>query len=368
MEPEISNHSCRFCGASLELSFVDLGRTPLANSFLSAARLTQPEPKYPLHARVCGTCRLVQVEAVATPSEIFGHYAYFSSFAASWVEHARRFVTMAVKRWSLGTDSHVVEVASNDGYLLRHFVEAGIKVLGIEPAANVAEAARKVGVPTLVEFFGIDSARRLRDKGQGADLIVCNNVLAHVPEIRDFVGGIAILLKPDGVVSIEFPHLLRLIEQVQFDTIYHEHFSYLSLLAVERIFAGSQLRVFDVEELPTHGGSLRVLACHADSAAHPPGDGLSRVRLDEAKAGLDTDLAYAHFESRVQAVRDALVSFLDRSRAEKKNRRRLWRGGQGQHAVELLRHRARADRLCGRQKPAQTGTVSAWQSSSHFRA
>ncbi len=224
MEPEISNHSCRFCGASLELSFVDLGRTPLANSFLSAARLTQPEPKYPLHARVCGTCRLVQVEAVATPSEIFGHYAYFSSFAASWVEHARRFVTMAVKRWSLGTDSHVVEVASNDGYLLRHFVEAGIKVLGIEPAANVAEAARKVGVPTLVEFFGVDSARRLRDKGRARILSsatmswrMCRKFATlsryrHPAEARRRCQHrVPASFAPDRAGS--------------FDTIYHEHFS-----------------------------------------------------------------------------------------------------------------------------------------------
>lgn len=311
--------TCRFCATPLTQSLVDLGTMPLANSYLLPADLAKPEPQYPLHARVCGKCRLVQVEASATPSEIFGHYAYFSSFSDSWVEHARRFTEMARARWSLGSGSKVVEVASNDGYLLRHFVAAGVPVLGVEPAANVAEAARKIGVPTDVSFFGLETAKRLRDEGHAADLIVGNNVFAHVPNINDFIAGLAHLLKTDGVISLEFPHLLRLIEQVQFDTIYHEHFSYLSLLATERMMAAHGLRVFDVEELPTHGGSVRVMACLAASTRHKEGAGLAKVRRDEKAAHLDQDEGYAGFEPRVQAVRDGLLGFLRRAREEGKS-------------------------------------------------
>lgn len=310
---------CRFCATPLTQSFVDLGTMPLANSYLLPADLAKPEPQYPLHARVCGKCRLVQVEASATPSEIFGHYAYFSSFSDSWVEHARQFTEMARARWGLGPNSKVVEVASNDGYLLRHFVAAAVPVLGVEPAANVAEAARAIGVPTDVSFFGLETARRLRNEGHAADLIVGNNVFAHVPDINDFIAGLAHLLKADGVISLEFPHLLRLIEHVQFDTIYHEHFSYLSLLATERMMAAHGLRVFDVEELPTHGGSLRVMACQTGSKRHGEGAGLVKVRQDEKAARLDQDEGYAGFEPRVQAVRDGLLTFLRHARSEGKS-------------------------------------------------
>lgn len=304
---------CRFCGEPLTQTFVDLGETPLANSYLLST--DQPDPRFPLHARVCSSCRLVQVEAVATPEEIFRHYAYFSSYSASWVEHARRFCLAMTARFGLGTASQVVEVASNDGYLLRHFVAAGVPALGIEPAANVAEAARAAGVPTEAVFFGLATARDLRARGHATDLLVGNNVLAHVPDINDFVAGLAHLLKDDGVLSMEFPHLLRLIAGVQFDTIYHEHFCYLSLLAVERVFAAHGLRVFDVEELATHGGSLRVLACRKN-ASHAGGAGLAKVRADEAAAGLDGDAAYTGFEARVRAARESLLAFLAQAHAE----------------------------------------------------
>ncbi len=310
---------CHFCGTPLGRSLVDLGITPLANSYLSAEQLVRPEPKFPLHARVCGRCRLVQVEAVVTPSEIFGHYAYFSSYSHSWVEHARRFSEMARSRWTLESTSKVVEVASNDGYLLRHFVAAGVPVLGVEPAANVAESARLLGIETEVAFFGQETARRLKANGHAADLLVGNNVFAHVPDLNDFVAGLAYLLKDDGVISLEFPHLLKLIEEIQFDTIYHEHFSYLSLLTTEQILSAHGLRVFDVAEVPTHGGSLRVMACHAASTVHRTGPGLAKVRQDERAAHLDQDLGYEGFAPKVEAVRDGLQRFLRQARDQGKS-------------------------------------------------
>lgn len=308
--------SCQFCRAELTQSLVDLGPMALANSYLTPEQLEQGEKIYPLHVRVCGECRLAQVEPATDPFEIFGDYAYFSSYSSSWVEHARRFAGMARERWRLGSSSKVVEVASNDGYLLRHFVAMGIPVLGVEPAANIAAVAQELGVVTEVAFFGIDTARRLKAAGHMADLIVGNNVLAHVPDLNDFVGGLAILLKPDGVISLEFPHLLQLIENTQFDTIYHEHFSYLSLYATERVLARHGLRVFDVEELPTHGGSLRILATHAASRAHPEGPGLAKVRADEQAARFGEDAGYRGFEPRVLKIRDDLLAFLRQARAE----------------------------------------------------
>ncbi len=307
---------CQFCREPLTRTLVDLGKTPLSNSYLAAKDLDRPEGHFPLHTRVCGKCRLVQVEAAATPAEIFGHYAYFSSYSTSWVDHARRFSELARARWGLNEASKVVEVASNDGYLLRHFVAAGVPVLGVEPAANVAESARAAGVETDVAFFGLETAQRLKNAGHAADLLVGNNVFAHVPDINDFTAGLACLLKPDGVLSLEFPHLLRLIEDVQFDTIYHEHFSYLSLLTTERIFAAHGLRVFDVAELPTHGGSLRVMACLAASTAHPERPGLAKVRLDEERARLDQDEGYEGFAPKVTAVCADLQAFLRQAQAE----------------------------------------------------
>jgi SAM-dependent methyltransferase len=301
---------CRFCTAAPLVSFLDLGETPLANSYLTREQLAQREPRYPLHARVCPGCLLVQVPAVVPAEAIFADYAYFSSYAASWVEHAARYAAMARERFALGAQSQVVEVASNDGYLLRHFVAAGVPALGIEPAANVAAAAVGSGVPTEVAFFGRATAERLLQAGRAADLLVANNVLAHVPDINDFAAGLALLLKPAGVLTVEFPHLLRLMHEVQFDTIYHEHFCYFSLLTATRLFAAHGLTIFDVDELPTHGGSLRLYARRSDGPARAVGAGLARVRALEAVAGLDDIAAYRGFQPKVLAIKEALLAFL----------------------------------------------------------
>ncbi|MEQ1710903.1 MAG: methyltransferase domain-containing protein, partial [Hyphomicrobium sp.] len=246
--------SCRVCGAKFEHTVVDLGVTPLCESFLAADEINRMEPFYPLHARVCGDCFLVQIDQYVAPAHIFTEYAYFSSYSTSWVAHAKAYVEAIVPRLSLGAGSMAVELASNDGYLLQHFQPLGVPALGVEPAANVAAVAQAKGVDTIVDFFGRRLARTMVQEGRAADLVIGNNVLAQVPDLDDFVGGIAILLKPEGVVTLEFPHLVRLLDGNQFDTIYHEHFSYFSLLTIERLAALHGLRVFDVEELPTHGG------------------------------------------------------------------------------------------------------------------
>jgi 2-polyprenyl-3-methyl-5-hydroxy-6-metoxy-1,4-benzoquinol methylase len=300
---------CRFCGASLHLTFVDLGSTPLANSYVDPARATATDPTYPLHARVCESCFLVQVESVVPAAEIFGDYAYFSSFSDSWLDHARRYAHQATKERRLDGASLVLEIASNDGYLLRHFAELGIPTLGIEPARNVAEAAAELGIETIVEFFGTSLAEQLASSGRRADLVVANNVLAHVPDLNDFVEGMRIVLEPGGAVSIEVPHILRLIEQVAFDTIYHEHYSYFSLFTIERVLAAHELVVFDVEELSTHGGSLRVWATHR-SDAPPASARLEHVRTAERAAGIATTAAYDSFTASVARCRDAFVAFL----------------------------------------------------------
>lgn len=310
---------CRHCGAEMPMTLVDLGLSAVANSYVPMDKAGEPEPKYPLHVRVCESCWLVQVDEDVPPASIFNEsYAYFSSFSDSWLAHARAYADAMADRLHLGRESLVIEIASNDGYLLKNFAAKGIPVLGIEPSGSVAAAAEKIGVPTLVEFFGERVARRLHDEGRRPDLICSANVLAHVPDINDFVAGVAALLTGDAVYTVEFPHLLRLIEEVQFDTIYHEHYSYLSLLAVERIFATKGLRVFDVEELPTHGGSLRVFACRT-GASHGDGPGLSKVRADEKTARLDRPEGYAGFSEKVEAVRDGLLSFLNNARAQGKH-------------------------------------------------
>ncbi|WP_144186546.1 class I SAM-dependent methyltransferase [Elioraea rosea] len=311
------HRTCRFCGEALSLSLVDLGAQPLANSYLTKEALSRPEPRYPLHARVCRACRLVQVGAAVPPEEIFSDYAYFSSVATSWVAHAERYAQVMRDRLGLGPASRVVEVASNDGYLLRHFVAMGIPCLGIEPAANVAAEAQSRGVPTEVAFFGRATAERIRERDGPADLIAANNVFAHVPDLNDFAAGFAALLAPDGTLTLEFPHLLNLLRELQFDTIYHEHYCYFSLAAAERVLAAQGLAVFDVEELPTHGGSLRLFVAHA-AAKRAPGPGLEAVRAKEAAAGLDTDAAYAGYAARCASVRDGLLAFLDAMRAEGK--------------------------------------------------
>jgi SAM-dependent methyltransferase len=303
-----SSPRCRLCAAPLERTFVDLGVSPLANSYLDAEDLVRGETFYPLRVFVCDECLLVQLPVFATPDAIFDEYAYFSSFSDSWVEHARRYVEAAVSRFELDDGSRVVELASNDGYLLQFFVARGIPALGVEPSANVAAAAETRGIPTVVEFFGAEVGERLAAEGGRADLVIGNNVLAHVPDLHDFVEGLSRLVAPDGAITMEFPHLLRLIREQQFDTIYHEHFSYLSLYSVERLFGEHGLRLFDVEELPTHGGSLRIYACADD---RPETDGLERVRAAEREAALDRLEGYEGFEEVVQAVKRGLLGFLD---------------------------------------------------------
>lgn len=308
--------SCRFCGEPDLTTFVNLGVMPLANSYPASAGAF--ERSYPLIARVCGKCLLVQVDRSAPPEELFSQYTYASSYAASWVEHARRYAEAIRERLALTPRSLVVEVASNDGYLLQHFRAMGIPILGIEPAHNIGELARAKGIPTETIFFDAVSAGALAARGVGADLIVANNVFAHVPAIRDFAAGFPTLLKPDGVVTIEFPHLLNLMREIQFDTIYHEHFSYLSLLAAERVLASVGLRLFDVEELPTHGGSLRLYACH-DAARHRTTAAVEALRRKERRARLDRIDGYLGFSPKVERVRDSFVAFLSRAkRAGKK--------------------------------------------------
>ena len=311
--------ACRFCGAPLTHTFVDLGDQPLANSYLTAEQLAAgTEATYPLHARVCHACFLVQVDDAVPADAIFDEgYAYFSSYSASWVEHARRYAEAMIERFGLGPESLVVEVASNDGYLLQHFLARDIRVLGVEPTANTAEAARARGIPTEVMFFGDASGQALAARGDRADLMTANNVLAHVPDISGFVAGFQHLLKEEGVLTFEFPHLLNLIEKVQFDTIYHEHFSYLSLLAVEQVLGANGLRVFDVEQLPTHGGSLRLFCCH-QASGHRETQALLALRATEAAAGLGEAETYDGFTARVEAVRDSFQGFLDAAREDGK--------------------------------------------------
>ena len=302
--------ACRLCATPLRRTFADLGVSPLANSYLTEEELAAPETFYPLHAFVCETCLLVQLPESESPERIFRDYAYFSSVSDSWVDHARRYAETVADRLGLGAESLVVELASNDGYLLQHLIARGIPVLGVEPARNVAAAAVERGIPTIPEFFGTELALRLVGEGRRADLVIGNNVLAHVPPVHDFVEGISVLLKPEGATVLEFPHLLRLIEERQFDTIYHEHFSYFSLLVVERLFAEHELVVFDVEEQPTHGGSLRVFARHAADESKPLGPRVAEVRERERAAGLDRLETYDAFGEAVREVKRDLLSFL----------------------------------------------------------
>ena len=309
---------CRNCGALLTRTLVDLGLSPLANSYIPMHANDDRDKFYPLHARVCDDCLLVQVEDVVPAEYIFSaDYAYFSSYSASWLAHCEAYANMARERFDLGSETLVIEIASNDGYLLQYFVAMGIPVLGIEPAANTAAVAESKGVPTLVQFFSAKLARQLAAEGRQPRLICSANVLAHVPNINDFVVGIAALLEGDAVYTVEFPHLLNLINEVQFDTIYHEHYSYLSLLAIERIFAAAGLRVFDVESLPTHGGSLRVYVC-LDTATYATEAGVEEIRTREKEALLDRPEGYIGFDARVRVVRDDLRSFLARAKNEGK--------------------------------------------------
>ena len=300
---------CRFCAGPLDAIFADLGMSPLANSYLTAEQGNRMEPFYPLRALVCSQCFLVQLEEYESPDHIFSDYAYFSSYSSSWLEHSERYVTAMVERFGLDEQSHVVEIASNDGYLLQYFNERGIPVLGIEPAANVAKVAVQKGLPTLVEFFGVEAAQRLAGES-AADLLIGNNVLAHVPDINDFVGGMKLLLKPGGVITMEFPHLMRLIDEKQWDTIYHEHFSYLSFSTARRVFAAHGLRLFDVEELPTHGGSLRIIGCHDEDAGKPDSARAHELLTREDAAGYSLLGTYLDYGERVAADKRSILATL----------------------------------------------------------
>jgi SAM-dependent methyltransferase len=301
--------TCRFCAAPLEHLFVDLGMSPLANNYLTREQANAMEPFYPLRAFVCSHCFLVQLEEFETPDRIFSDYAYFSSYSTSWLEHSKRYAEQMVDRFAFDHRSLVVELASNDGYLLQYFRDRHIPVLGIEPAANVAEVAVERGIPTLVEFFGCEVARSLTTDS-AADLLIGNNVLAHVPDLNDFVGGMKLLLKAGGVITMEFPHLMRLISENQWDTIYHEHFSYFSFLTVSRVFAAHGLRLFDVDELTTHGGSLRIYGCHTDDSEKPDSAAVAELRERERAAGFETLDTYLKYGRRVEADKRQILAFL----------------------------------------------------------
>jgi len=300
---------CRFCSSPLAAVFADLGMSPLSNSYLAPNQVNAMEPFYPLRALVCSECLLVQLEEFESPDHIFSDYAYFSSYSSSWLDHSKRYTQAMIDRFGLNSDSHVVEIASNDGYLLQYFHEQQIPVLGIEPAANVAELAVQKGIPTLVEFFGVQTARTLVPDS-AADLLLGNNVLAHVPDLNDFVGGMKVLLKPGGVITMEFPHLMHLVGENQWDTIYHEHFSYFSFRTVQKVFVAHGIRLFDVDELPTHGGSLRIYGCHAEDASKTDSPRVADLLARERAAGFDDLQMYLDYGKRVEADKRQIVSFL----------------------------------------------------------
>lgn len=310
--------ACRACGGRLTVTMADLGLQPASNAFIASLDAVHEEKRYPLRAKVCESCKLVQVDYDVAPQELFGNYVYFSSFSDDWLAHAKEYCEMAQRRFALGPRSLVVELASNDGYLLKNFIGMGVPVLGIDPSDTVAAAAEKIGVPTLVKFFGEDLARDLAGQGRQADLIVANNVLAHVPALNDFVAGIALLLKPAGTATIEFPHLLELIEHVEFDTIYHEHYSYFSLYAIEQVFRRHGLRLYDAERLPTHGGSLRVFASHARRTDLEDSALLRELRAEESAAGLADLATYLRFAERVENCRRSLLEFIELAKHEGK--------------------------------------------------
>lgn len=306
----MNNQNCRHCRSSIDQPFLDLGHVAPSNAYLTQEDLSRPEVTFPLRVHACLACGLVQTEDYAEADALFTEeYAYFSSTSKGWLAHAAVYAKEMINRFSLTSESHVIEVASNDGYLLKNFVERDIPCLGIEPTASTAAAAQAIGVPTWCEFFGVELAKRLAQKGQQADLIAGNNVFAHVPDINDFTAGLALALKPQGVLTLEFPHLLEMIEVGQFDTVYHEHFSYLSLTAVSSIFAKAGLRVFDVEKLTTHGGSLRVFGCLAE-ASHLETSSVSAVLQAERDCGLHTAKPYADFQARAEETKNNLVRFL----------------------------------------------------------
>jgi len=309
MQADYQPH-CRFCGAIEMTTFVDLGMSPLCQAHIEQRNLNAMEPFFPLHARICNACFLVQVEEFVAPRDIFGEYAYFSSYSDSWVEHARRYAEKMRQRLQLGRNSLVIEIASNDGYLLQHFHAAAVPVLGIEPAANIAKVAREKGIRTSCSFHGLANAARIVEQYGAADLVCGINVLPHVPDLNDFVAGIKVLMKPGGVATMEFPHLQRLMEHNQFDTIYHEHFSYFSFLTVEKVFAAHGLCIFDVDELSTHGGSIRIYARHAADLSKPGTAGVTELRDRELRLRFDRIETYMDFHTQVKATKRNILDLL----------------------------------------------------------
>ena len=306
--------SCRFCNTKLEYIFVDLGASPLANSYLKEEQLLSMEPFFPLHVYVCEKCHLVQLPEFQSPQTIFDEYAYFSSYSDSWLQHAKRYAEQMIQRFGFDSKSHVVEIASNDGYLLQYFKEKGMPVLGIEPAKNVAKVSQEKGIPTICKYFGTDTARYLAAEEKYADLLIGNNVLAHVPNLNDFIEGMKLILKPNGIITIEFPHLMRLMMENQFDTIYHEHFSYFSFMTVSEIFARHGLSIFDVDELPTHGGSLRIYACHISDPTKAKNQRLNDLLNKEKAAGFDTLAHHLSFNEKVKSIKYDILEFMIQSK------------------------------------------------------
>jgi 2-polyprenyl-3-methyl-5-hydroxy-6-metoxy-1,4-benzoquinol methylase len=311
-------NQCRFCDNSLEYTFIDLGISPLANAYIEAERINEMELFYPLRVFVCEQCYLVQLPVFQSSENIFSDYAYFSSFSDTWLQHAKNYTDLMINRFGFSTESQVIEIASNDGYLLQYFKEKGIPVLGIEPAKNVAQAAREVGIETLERFFGCQTAKELTQEGKCADLLIGNNVLAHVPDIKDFLKGMKIILKANGVITVEFPHLMRLIIENQFDTIYHEHFSYFSFTVANKIFGQHGLIIFDVDELPTHGGSLRIYVRHAEDTSKGISENVRALLEREAAEGLESLEYYLSFNQKVQSTKRSILEFMVRTKNEGK--------------------------------------------------
>lgn len=307
---------CRFCDTPLQHSFLDLGVSPLANSYLKANQLHHMEPFYPLHAYVCNSCYLVQLNEFESPENIFGDYAYFSSYSDTLLNHSKEYTDLMITRFGFDSQSQVIEIASNDGYLLQYFKNKGVPVLGVEPAKNVAKVARDAGIPTVVKFFGVQTAKELVNDSKQGDLIIGNNVLAHVPDLNDFVQGLKILLAPKGIITIEFPHLMRLIEQRQFDTIYHEHFSYFSFTTVKKVFASHGMTIFDVEEIPTHGGSLRIYVRHTDDDTKEIDERVNDLLSREENAGFSNLEFYLSFTEQVNKIKQDILDFMIKAKRD----------------------------------------------------
>jgi len=310
--------NCRFCGEFLEINFLNLGKSPLSNSFLKKQDLPKIEKQYPLHAYVCKKCFLVQLEEFEKPENIFSEYVYFSSYSKTWVEHAKDYTDLMISKMKLNKSNKVIEIASNDGYLLQFFRDKKIPVLGIEPAQNIAKVAQEKNIPTISKFFGTHTAKDLLSEGINADLLLGNNVLAHVPDLNDFVKGMKMILKTDGIITMEFPHLLQLIKNNQFDTIYHEHFSYFSFLTVQKIFSYHKLTIFDVEELPTHGGSLRIYAKHEEDGTKPITKNVENLNQKEVDFGLNNILNYEKFQEKIEKIKKNLRDFFLKAMKERK--------------------------------------------------